>query len=65
MLSRGLLLRHERPFSAPIAAVVALSIPLGLRKRRAVERAFGVPIGTGAAQIGAVVARAMGAAVHF
>ncbi|TCJ16828.1 aromatic acid exporter family protein [Rubrobacter taiwanensis] len=69
------LLGHERPFFAPIAAVVTLSVTLGRRGRRAVEIAFGVAvglmvadlivlaIGTGAAQIGLVVLLAMAAAV--
>ena len=35
-------LGHERPFFAPIAAVICLSITLGSRPRRAVELVFGV-----------------------
>lgn len=68
---------HERPFFAPIAAVVALSVTLGQRSRRAVELVFGVAvglmiadllvlvIGTGTIQIGVVVLLAMVAAVFF
>jgi uncharacterized membrane protein YccC len=68
---------HERPFFAPIAAVICLGITLGQRARRAVELVFGVAvglmvadllvllIGTGAARIGAVVLLAMAAAVFF
>ncbi len=69
------LLGHERPFFAPIAAIVTLSITLGQRGRRAAEVALGVAvglvvadllvyaIGTGAAQIALVVLLAMAAAV--
>jgi uncharacterized membrane protein YgaE (UPF0421/DUF939 family) len=69
------LLGHERPFFAPIAAVITLGITLGQRRRRAVEMAFGVAlgilvadvlvvlIGTGAWQIAVVTALAMGAAI--
>jgi hypothetical protein len=68
---------HERPFFAPIAAVICLGVTLGERWRRAVELVFGVAvglvladllvlvIGTGAARIGAVVLLAMAAAVFF
>ena len=68
---------HERPFFAPIAAVICLGITLGQRWRRAVELVFGVAIGlvladllvlvigTGAARIGIVVLLAMAAAVFF
>jgi uncharacterized membrane protein YgaE (UPF0421/DUF939 family) len=71
------LLGHQQPFFAPIAAVVTLSITLGHRGRRAVELAIGVAvglvvaglivfiIGTGPARIGLVVALAMVAAVVF
>jgi uncharacterized membrane protein YgaE (UPF0421/DUF939 family) len=71
------LLGHERPFFAPIAAVIALSITLGQRGRRAVELVVGVAIGlmvadllvlllgSGAARIGLVVALAMAAALLF
>ena len=70
-------LGHQQPFFAPIAAVVTLSITLGHRGRRAVELAIGVAvglvvaglivfiIGTGPARIGLVVALAMAAAVVF
>jgi uncharacterized membrane protein YgaE (UPF0421/DUF939 family) len=68
---------HERPFFAPVAAVICLGVTLGQRWRRAVELVFGVAvgltvadllvlvIGTGAARIGAVVLLAMAAAVFF
>jgi hypothetical protein len=68
---------HERPFFAPIAAVICLGVTLDQRWRRAVELVFGVAvglmvadllvlfIGTGAARIGAVVLLAMAAAVFF
>jgi uncharacterized membrane protein YgaE (UPF0421/DUF939 family) len=72
-----IVLGHERPFFAPIAAVVCLGVTLGQRARRAVELVFGVAvglmvaellvllIGTGAARIGVVVLLAMAAAVFF
>src|SRR5918996_4338888 len=65
---------HEQPFFAPISAVITLGLTVGERRRRAVEIAIGVAvgiaiadalvaaIGTGAWQIGAVVALAMVAA---
>jgi uncharacterized membrane protein YgaE (UPF0421/DUF939 family) len=68
---------HERPFFAPIAAVICLGVTLDQRWRRAVELVFGVAvglmvadllvlfIGTGAARIGAVVLLAMATAVFF
>jgi uncharacterized membrane protein YgaE (UPF0421/DUF939 family) len=71
------LLGHESPFFAPIAAVVSLSVTLGQRMRRAVELVFGVAvglmvadllvllIGTGTLQIGIVVLLAMAAAVFI
>jgi hypothetical protein len=71
------LLGHETPFFAPIAAVVSLSVTLGQRVRRAVELVFGVAvglvladilvrvIGTGTVQIGVVVLLAMAAAVFI
>ncbi|HKH12013.1 MAG TPA: FUSC family protein [Rubrobacter sp.] len=70
-------LGHESPFFAPIAAVISLSVNLGSRPRRAVEMVFGVAvglmvadllvllIGTGTLQIAAVVLLAMAAAVFF
>lgn len=70
-------LGHETPFFAPIAAVIASSVTLGQRTRRAVELAFGVAvglmvadilvlfIGTGTVQIGVVVLLAMAAAVFI
>ncbi len=72
-----IVLGHERPFFAPIAAVIALSVTLGQRTRRAVELIFGVAvglmvadllvllIGTGIVQIGVVVLLAMAAAVFI
>ena len=71
------LLGHESPFFAPIAAVISLSVTLGSRPRRAVEMVVGVAvgltiadllvlvIGTGTLQIAAVVPLAMAAAVFF
>jgi uncharacterized membrane protein YgaE (UPF0421/DUF939 family) len=71
------LLGHESPFFAPIAAVVSLSVTLGQRMRRAVELVFGVAvglmvadllvllIGSGTVQIGIVVLLAMAAAVFI
>ncbi|MDQ3430261.1 MAG: FUSC family protein [Actinomycetota bacterium] len=68
-------LGHERPFFAPISAVICLSTTLGSRPRRTVELVFGVAvglmvvdllvlvIGTGTLQIAAVVLLAMAAAV--
>lgn len=70
-------LGHETPFFAPIAAVISIGITLGQRGRRVFELVFGVAvglavadllvifIGTGAAQIAVVVLLAMGAAVFF
>jgi len=72
-----IVLGHERPFFAPVAAVICLGVALEQRWRRAVELLFGVAvglmvadlfvlvIGTGAARIGAVVLLAMTAAVFF
>ena len=72
-----MLLGHEKPFFAPIAAVISLGITLGSRPRRAIEIVFGVAvglmvadllvlvIGTGTLQIAAVVLLAMAAAVFF
>jgi hypothetical protein len=73
----GVLLGHESPFFAPIAAVISLSVTVGSRPRRAVEMVFGVAmgllvadllvlfIGTGTLQIAAVLLFAMSAAVFF
>ncbi|MBA3388255.1 MAG: FUSC family protein [Rubrobacter sp.] len=70
-------LGHERPFFAPIAAVIALSVTLGSRGRRTVELVVGVAvglmvadvisilIGTGWARISLVVALAMAAALFL
>jgi uncharacterized membrane protein YccC len=72
-----LVLGHERPFFAAIAAVVSLGVTLGQRVQRAIELVFGVAvglmvadllvlaIGSGVAQIGIVVLLAMAAAVFF
>jgi uncharacterized membrane protein YgaE (UPF0421/DUF939 family) len=69
------LVGHERPFFAPIAAVITLGLTVGERGRRAIEIAIGVSvgvaiadvlillIGTGTWQIAVVVALAMGAAL--
>lgn len=66
---------HPHPFFAPVAAVLTLSLAVGRRGRRAVEVAVGVAvgigvadlivlgIGTGAWQLGVVVALAMSAAL--
>lgn len=70
-----IVLGHERPFFAAIAAVVSLGVVVGQEGRRAVELVFGVAcglavadllvlaIGTGTVQIGVVVALAMAAAM--
>ena len=72
-----LLLGHETPFFAPIAAIISIGISLGQRGRHFFELAFGVAlglavadllvvfIGTGAAQIAVVVLLAMAAAIFF
>lgn len=69
------LLRHERPFFAPIAAVISLGVAMGNRLRRVVELIVGVGlgvlvgdllislIGSGPWQIMVVVALAMAVAV--
>jgi uncharacterized membrane protein YgaE (UPF0421/DUF939 family) len=69
------LLGHDRPFFAPISAVVTLGLTVGERRRRAVELAIGVAvgitiadllvaqIGTGTWQIGVTVALAMFGAI--
>ena len=71
------LVGHEQPFFAPIAAVICLSVTLGQRNRRAIELVFGVAvgltvadllvlvIGNGTLQIAVVVLLAMAAAVFF
>ena len=68
-------LGHESPFFAPIAAVISLCVAVGQEGRRAAELVFGVAcglavadllvlaIGTGPVQIGVVVALAMTAAM--
>ena len=68
---------HEQPFFAPIAAVICLSVTLGRRNRRTVELVFGVAvglmvadllvlvIGNGTLQIAVVVLLAMATAVFF
>lgn len=69
------LLGHTRPVFAPVSAVITLGLTVGQRPRRALEVALGVAlgigvadllvsaIGTGAVQIGAVIALAMAAAL--
>jgi uncharacterized membrane protein YgaE (UPF0421/DUF939 family) len=69
--------RHPRPFFAPIAAVIVLNVSVGQRLRRAVELVLGVAvgilvgdvliyfIGTGPWQIGLAVAFAILAAVFL
>ncbi|HEX5993903.1 MAG TPA: FUSC family protein [Jiangellales bacterium] len=66
---------HERPFFAPIAALIAVGVGLGQRLRRVIELVAGVAlgvlvgdllvgvIGSGVPQIAAVVALAMIAAI--
>ena len=68
---------HERPFFAPIAALITVGVGLGQKLRRVVELFVGVAlgvlvgdllvavIGTGVPQIAVVVALAMVAAVFF
>lgn len=68
---------HERPFFAPIAALITVGVGLGQKLRRVVELFGGVAlgvlvgdllvalIGTGVAQIAAVVALAMVVAVFL
>lgn len=70
-----IVLGHEQPFFAPVAAVVALSVSLGHRGRRAAEIVAGVALGlviadlialalgTGPLRLGLVVGLAMMAAV--
>jgi uncharacterized membrane protein YgaE (UPF0421/DUF939 family) len=69
------LLGHQRPFFAPVAAIITLGITVGQRGRRAGEVAIGVAlgiavgdllvlwIGTGTAQLALVVALATSAAI--
>jgi uncharacterized membrane protein YgaE (UPF0421/DUF939 family) len=69
------LVGHQRPFFAPIAAVISLGVSLGSRLRRTVELVLGVSlgvlvgdlliagIGSGPWQVAAVVVLAMSAAV--
>ena len=68
---------HQRPFFAPVAAIITLGITVGQRRRRAVELALGVAlgiavadglvlvIGTGPVALALVVLLAMGAAVFL
>jgi uncharacterized membrane protein YgaE (UPF0421/DUF939 family) len=68
---------HERPIFAPVAALIGVSAWLGQRRRTAVEMVIGVAlgigiadavvslIGTGPAQIAAVVGGAMVVAIAF
>jgi hypothetical protein len=72
-----LILGHERPAFAPIAAVISLGLAVGERSKRVVELTLGVAlgvaigdllvsvIGVGAVQGGILVALAMAAAVLF
>lgn len=72
-----LILGHEQPFVAPIAAVISLGATAGRTGRRAVEWFFGLSfglaiadlvmsvIGRGTVQIGVVVALAMAAAIFL
>ncbi|PLS84525.1 MAG: hypothetical protein CYG60_17470 [Actinobacteria bacterium] len=73
----GLILGHETPFVAPIAAVIALGGTIGREGRRAVEWVFGLAlglatadllmmvIGTGPVQIAVVVGLAMAVALFL
>jgi uncharacterized membrane protein YgaE (UPF0421/DUF939 family) len=68
---------HQRPFFAPVAAIVTLGITVGQRRRRAVELALGVAVGiavadglvlltgTGPLALALVVLLAMSAAVFL
>jgi uncharacterized membrane protein YgaE (UPF0421/DUF939 family) len=70
-----ILLGHQRPFFAPVAAVVALGVSAGHRGRRAAEIILGVALGliaadliaiglgTGPLRMGLVVGLAVGAAL--
>jgi uncharacterized membrane protein YccC len=72
-----LILGHERPTFAPIAAVISLGLAVGERSKRVVELTLGVAlgvaigdllvsvIGVGSVQSGILVALAMAAAVFF
>jgi hypothetical protein len=72
-----LILGHERPAFAPIAAVISLGLAVGERSKRVVELTLGVAlgvaigdllvsvIGVGSVQGGILVALAMAAAVFF
>ena len=69
------ILGHERPFFAPVSALICLGLTLGQRPRRAVEMVAGVAIGilvadliviglgSGAWQLGLVILLAMTAAI--
>ncbi len=73
----GLILGHEKPFVAPIAAVIALGGTIGREGRRAIEWVFGVAlglvvadllmmlIGTGSVQIAVVVGLVMAVAMFL
>jgi uncharacterized membrane protein YgaE (UPF0421/DUF939 family) len=68
---------HERPIFAPVAALIGVSASLGQRRRSALEMVIGIAlgigiadtlvhlIGTGPAQIAAVVGGAMAVAIGF
>ena len=72
-----LILGHERPAFAPIAAVISLGLAVGERSKRVAELTLGVAlgvaigdllvsvIGVGSVQSGILVALAMAAAVFF
>lgn len=51
------LVGHERPFFAPIAAVVSLGVSLGARTRRSAELVVGVTVGIG---VGDLIISAIG-----
>src|SRR5215218_2690198 len=71
------LIRHPRPFFAPVAAIITLGITVGQRGRRAAELALGVAVGIaiadglvlltgpGAGTLALVVLLAMGTAVFL
>ncbi len=73
----SVVLGHERPFFAAIAAVISLGVVVGQEGRRVLELVFGVAcglavadvvvrlIGTGTVQIGVVIALAMAVAWLF
>lgn len=68
---------HQQPFFAPVAAVISLGTTIGQRTRRAIKTVFGVVlgiviadlllsvIGTGPVQMAIVVVLAMGMVVFL